>query len=247
MIRLFVTALLSLPLMAYADHHLMTKNMVVEIYECTMNEGSTLQDVVAYARSDFNAWAKTEDINGNTFIWEPIAVTPPYHEAELRWINYFPTWADYHKANKAWTKPENAKNPAAIAAMTTCKKPVFSTAMPIAQMPSDAMQKTLIVGICQINDGANMRDVMTYSTNDRMQSVNKALGVNNGMAIWVPGFGLNPDFDFLQVIAGNDADMMGLFDAVRTGAAREAQLAFNNQPPPMSCHWDLSKSHTVRN
>ena len=62
MIRLFVTALLSLPLMAHADHHLMTKNMVVEIYECTMNEGSTLQDVVAYARSDFNAWAKTEDI-----------------------------------------------------------------------------------------------------------------------------------------------------------------------------------------
>jgi hypothetical protein len=40
---------------------------------------------------------------------------------------------------------------------------------------------------------------------------------------------------------------MGLFDAVRTGAAREAQLAFNNQPQPMSCHWDLSKSHTVRN
>mgnify|MGYP006957465795 FL=1 len=109
------------------------------------------------------------------------------------------------------------------------------------------MQKTLIVGICQINDGANMRDVMTYSTNDRIQSVNKALGVNNGMAIWVPGFGLNPDFDFLQVIAGNDADMIGLFDAVRTGAAGEAQLAFNNQPQPMSCHWDLSTSHTVRN
>ena len=58
MIRLFVTALLSLPLTAYADHHLMTRNMVVEIYECTMNEGSTLQDVVAYARSDFKRVGK---------------------------------------------------------------------------------------------------------------------------------------------------------------------------------------------
>ncbi len=109
------------------------------------------------------------------------------------------------------------------------------------------MQKTLIVGLCQLNDGANMRDAMGFLSNERMQSMNKALGVNNGMALWTPGFGLNPDFDFLQVIAGKDADMMGLFDAVRTGAAQKAQLAFSDQPAPMSCHWDLSTSHTIRN
>jgi hypothetical protein len=246
MLRLLMTTLLSLPLVTYADHHAMPENVVVEIYECMLNEGSGLQDVIAYARSDFNAWAEAEDINARTFIWEPVAITPPYHEAELRWINYFPTWADYHKANKAWTKPENAKNPKAIAAMTTCEKPVFATSKPVTAMPSGAPQKPLIVGVCQLNEGATMNDATTYLSDARMQAMNKALGLNNGMMLWAPGFGLNPEFDFLQIIAGTDTDMMGLFDAVRTGAARKAQMAFNDQPAPMSCHWDLSTSHQVR-
>ena len=68
MLRLLMTTLLSLPLMSSADHHSMPENVVVETYECMLNEGSSLQDVIAYPRSDFNAWAEAEDINARTLI-----------------------------------------------------------------------------------------------------------------------------------------------------------------------------------
>ena len=130
--------------------------------------------------------------------------------------------------------------------MTTCEKPVFAKSKPVTSMPSGAPQKPLIVGVCELNEGASMSNATTYLSDARMQAMNKALGLNNDLMLWAPGFGLNPEFDFLQIIAGTDTDMMGLFDAVRTGAARKAQMAFNDQPAPMSCHWDLSTSHQVR-
>jgi hypothetical protein len=233
-------------LTSFADHHAMPENGVVELYECDLNDGASIEDVVNFGRSDFKKFVAKQKLSVNSFLWEPVAVAPPYQDAQLRWINYFPTWADYSKAVAAWTNSDNANNQTALAAMTTCNKPVFATSMPIAQMPRDK-KKPLIVGVCNLNDGATVADALNYVTPERHQNINKMLGTNNGGMLWVPGFGLNPDFDFLQVIAGTQSDMMTLFDGVRTGKVQTAQAAYSDQSPPMSCHWDLSNSYSLLN
>jgi hypothetical protein len=70
--------------------------------------------------------------------------------------------------------------------MTTCEKPVFATSKPVTAMPSGAPQKPLIVGVCQLNEGATMSDATTYLSDARMQAMNKALGLNNGMIVVGP-------------------------------------------------------------
>ncbi|MGB1188624.1 MAG: hypothetical protein ACPG4A_00190 [Pseudomonadales bacterium] len=243
--KILVFILLFAPLTLAADHHALESRAVVEIYECMLNEGSSVQDVVALARTDFKAWVTENDIRVNTFIWEPVAVTPPYHEAEVRWINYFQTWADYGAASEAWTKPSNGKQAAKINAMTTCAKPVFTTSTPVAQMPTDTPKKPLIVGVCNLNDGATFAEAAKYLSSSRVDAVNAAIGAQTGMMLWTPGFGINPDFDFLQVVSGTHDDMMALFDGVRTGTVQKAQTAFNATPSPASCHWDLSTSYAI--
>jgi hypothetical protein len=243
---LILGLLASLSLTSYADHHAPPENGVVEIYECNLNEGASVANVVRYGRDDFKKFVDKNKISVNAFIWDPVAVAPPYHEAQLRWINYYPSWAEFSEISAAWTDPKNAKNRAALAALTTCKKPVFATSMPIAQMPSDK-QKPLIVGICNLNEGATSADVQKYITPGRNQHINDVLGTQNGAMMWMPGFGLNPDFDFLQVIAGSQDDMMTLFDGVRTGKVQKAHAAYSDQAPPMSCTWDLSTSYSLLN
>jgi hypothetical protein len=233
-------------LTSFADHHAMPENGVVEIYECNLNDSASIEGVVNYGRNSFRKFVDKQKLSINSFVWEPIAIAPPYQDAQLRWINYFPTWADYSKAAAAWNDSKNADNRTALAAMTTCNKPVFATSMPIAQMPQDK-KKPLIVGVCNLNEGATSADALNYVTPGRHQNINKVMGIKNGGMMWVPGFGLNPDFDFLQVIAGSQSDMMALFDGVRTGKVQEAQAAYSDQSPPMSCHWDLSNSYSLLN
>ena len=88
--RLLVVGALSLSVSAMAAHHEETPT-ISEFYECSLNDGVAVSQVLDFARSDFKAFADKNDFAMNSFIWEAVAVSPPYDEPDLRWVNYFPT------------------------------------------------------------------------------------------------------------------------------------------------------------
>ena len=87
---------------SFAAHHEEPEPMVAEVYECILNDGITADDVAAMGSSDFADLVAKHDLNMTTFLWEAIAVSPQYGDADVRWVNYFPTWADYFAGDAAW-------------------------------------------------------------------------------------------------------------------------------------------------
>ena len=63
-----VTLLIS-PLTLSVDHHAQLSPGVVEIYECMLYPGASVQDVVKSAETDFKGWVAEKDIKVTTFIW----------------------------------------------------------------------------------------------------------------------------------------------------------------------------------
>ena len=91
-----------LPAGSFAAHHEAPEPMVAEVYECALNAGSTADDVAALGSSDFADLIAKYDLNMTTFLWEAVAVSPPNDDADVRWVNYFPTCGDYFTADAAW-------------------------------------------------------------------------------------------------------------------------------------------------
>ena len=93
---------------ANADDHMSSEPVIAEIYECTLNDGVSPDQVVALGQGDFAAFVADNKLNMNTYLWEAVAINAPYDEADLRWVNYFPTWKDQSKADQLWRrKPTN--------------------------------------------------------------------------------------------------------------------------------------------
>ena len=61
--------LLISPLTLSVDHHAQLSPGVVEIYECMLYPGASVQDVVESAEIDFKGWVAEKDIKVTTFIW----------------------------------------------------------------------------------------------------------------------------------------------------------------------------------
>ena len=61
--------LLISPLTLSVDHHAQLSSGVVEIYECMLYPGASVQDVVESAETDFKGWVAEKDIKVTTFIW----------------------------------------------------------------------------------------------------------------------------------------------------------------------------------
>ena len=74
--RLLVVGALSLSVSAMAAHHEETPR-ISEFYECSLNDGIAVSQVLDFARSDFKAFADKNDFAMNSFIWEAVAVSPP--------------------------------------------------------------------------------------------------------------------------------------------------------------------------
>ena len=113
---------------SFAAHHEEPEPMVAEVYECTLNDGVTADDVAAMGSSDFADFVAEHDISMTSFLWEAVAVSPQYGDADVRWVNYFPTWADYFAGDAAWrAHGEEARTrrppPASLAMDSSMRRP----------------------------------------------------------------------------------------------------------------------------
>ena len=67
--KILMVILLISPLTLSVDHHAQLSPGVVEIYECMLYPGASVQDVVESAETDFKGWVAEKDIKVTTFIW----------------------------------------------------------------------------------------------------------------------------------------------------------------------------------
>jgi hypothetical protein len=58
--------------------------------------------------------------------------------------------------------------------------------------------------------------------------------------------GIDPDFDFLNILFGTPSEMANLLDGARTGKISGARKALTDTPDPGSCDtWGPHRSHRV--
>ena len=91
-----------IPLAVNADDHAPSPPAIAAVYECTLNEGVAAADLVAFGSGDVKKFVANNDLRINSYLWEAIVVNEPYREADVRWVNYFPTWDDYWANNAAF-------------------------------------------------------------------------------------------------------------------------------------------------
>lgn len=226
---------------ANADDHMSSEPVIAEIYECTLNDGVSPYQVVALGQGDFAAFVADNKLNMNTYLWEAVAINAPYDEADLRWVNYFPTWKDQSKADQLWRQKAD-KLQAEIFDLITCEKPFFFPMMSIAR-PPEAQEKPLITQVCNLNDGKSMEDAVAYRTGV-IATANKLASTNVGGAIFMPGIGLSTGWDYVAMTTGTPDDMATMMDTVRSGSLGVA-IGKAGLENPSTCVTDLHRSHLM--
>jgi hypothetical protein len=230
---------------AYADHHAPpAEPLVVEIHGCTLNEGVVLADVIKVGRAEFSKLFSADKLKMSSYIWEAVAVSPPFHAPDLRWVNYYPTWADWDASETVWRDPKSAKIVEKIFSLITCDRPMFGSAQMIAPIPA-VEEKYLIAGVCKLEPGKSLVDVRKYRTRGRTSAINAAIEANNGGALIYPGFGMTGDFDYVQTLTGEKSSMTKLLDGVRTGTVAAANQTYSEMDNPATCTWDLHRAHAI--
>jgi hypothetical protein len=238
--RLLVAGALSLSVSAIAAHHEETP-MISEIYECSLNDGVAVSQVVDFARSDFKAFADKNDFAMNSFIWEAVAVSPPYDEPDLRWVNYFPTWGDYFASEDAWraTAQDVATN---LFELVSCSKARTLAVHNAGAQPPAAQEKPLIAMVCNLDEGKSIGDALAYR-----KAVNKMandmIDGSVGSTVFTPALGI-AGFDYVAIVTGTTEDMANVMDNVRSGKALKAMRAAGVENPAQ-CVTDLHRSHLV--
>ena len=192
------------------------------------------------ARATSAAFARENDLNMNTYLWEAVAINAPYDEADLRWINYFPTWKDQSKADQLWRQKAD-KLQAEIFDLITCEKPFFFPMMSIAR-PPEAQEKPLITQVCNINDGRSMEDAVAYRKG--VTAIANNVANNVGGAIFMPGIGLSTGWDYVAMVTGTPDDMATMMDTARSGSLGVA-IGKAGLENPSTCVTDLHRSHLM--
>ena len=146
---------------SFAAHHEEPEPMVAEVYECELNAGFTADDVAALGSSDFADLVAKYDLNMTTFLWEAVAVSPPYGDADVRWVNYFPTWGDYFAADAAW-REHGGKVGTKINKLMTCGRPDLAGFMQAGEPAPDAPVKPLYIRVCELKPGNTLANAMAY-------------------------------------------------------------------------------------
>ncbi len=209
---------LTISAQSVADHHAPTNGAVSVIYECTVNK-----------------FATNNDLKMNSYLWKAIAINPPHDEADVRWVNYFPTWVDYYASNEVFgTKGQKVVEE--FYGMVTCDKPVILGVRNVGGPIPTVQEKPLIASVCQLNDGKTMQDAMEFVP--RMTKImNKTTGANVASSIFVPAFGIS-GFDYVGMFAGATSDMFKLMDSVRSAVMPKA-MAKAGMQPAATCANDL--------
>ena len=238
---ILILCALTISAQSVADHHAPTNGAVSVIYECTLNEGVSPADVVAFGKSTVNKFATNNDLKMNSYLWEAIAINPPYDEADVRWVNYFPTWVDYYASNEVFgTKGQKVVGE--FYGMVTCDKPVILGVRNLGGPIPTIQEKPLIASVCQLNDGKTMQDAMEFVPK-MTKLMNKTTGANVASSIFVPAFGIS-GFDYVGMFTGATSDMATLMDSVRSGAMPTA-MAKAGMQPAAACVNDLHQSHLM--
>jgi len=239
MYRLIVSVLgVMLATGSFAAHHEEPEPMVAEVYECSLNNGVTADDVAALGAGEFADFVAEYDISMTSFLWEAVAVSPQYGDADVRWVNYFPTWTDYFAGDAAW-REHGSEVAAKINELVSCGRPDLAGFMQAGETAPDAPVKPLYVRVCQLKSGNTMANAMAYRK--AVNSIqNKQIGSTVGSYLFTPGFG-NPGFDYGAMVTGTPEDMAKLMDHSRDGSTGKL-LTAAGYTEPGNCTVDLHRS-----
>lgn len=238
--KILTVSSLVLSTSVFAAHHEETP-MIAELYDCTLNEGVMAADVVDFARSDFKAFADANKLAMNTFIWEAVAVSPPYDEPDVRWMNYFQNWGDYFSADKAW-RAKGQSVAKGINDRISCSKARTFAVHNAGAQPAVAQEKPLIAMVCNLDEGKTIGDALAYRKGINKMA-NSMIDGDVGSAVFTPALGTT-GFDFVAMITGATGDMADMMDNVRSGKMRKA-LQEAGMSSPAQCEADLHRSHLV--
>ena len=250
-IRLIIAlAIVFSPGMLLADNHgdSAIAPGVMEIYECALINGATVDDVLKFGRGDFTEFAQGVGNEVRTFLWTPLAVAPPFQDPSLvRWVNHYPSWSEYDAGNTAWMSSDSAKLQKKLFSMISCNLPIYHQRHAVLRAEIERPARILI-GRCEVNEGKDMTDVKRHTSPAQAQAIATALGIKRGQMLTTPRLGVDANLDFLNIIFANRKEMAKLQDAGRTGAIQEARRQMNQAPAPYACPiWDMHDSHYIYN
>ncbi len=226
---------------SFAAHHEEPAPEVAEVYECLLNDGVTAADIVALGAGDFASFVGKHELNMTTFLWEAVAVSPPYDEPDVRWVNYFPTWGDYFAAGAAW-REHGEKIDVKSNKLMTCGRPTMSSFHQAGEPAPDAPVKPLYIRVCQLKPGNTIANAMAYRKAVN-STQNEQIGSTVGSYMFTPGFG-NPGFDYGAMVAGTPEDMAKVLDHSRDGSTGKL-LTEAGYTEPGNCTVDLHRSHMM--
>jgi hypothetical protein len=225
---------------AAADHHEMPR-AYAEVYDCQLNDGHSLSEVASFAREAFSPWVKKQGLEGNTFLWEPVAVAAPFDEADFRWVNYHPSWTAYAKGAEAWRSASAAKLREELFSLVSCKLPAFATVFvtdPSEEAPSEKM---VMLGKCQFKPDSEL-DLEGLVAAVKNQNRDSRTDGDLLEAVWLTNVGIeNEPWDFLRMTAGSGAAIGEMMDRSMGGGGRLAPNA-----NPFKCEVDFHRSHATR-
>jgi hypothetical protein len=226
---------------SFAAHHEEPEPMVAEVYDCSLNDGVTAGDIVALGSGDFASFVGKHELNMTTFLWEAVAVSPPYDEPDVRWVNYFPTWGDYFAAGAAWQE-HGEQIDVKINKLMTCGRPTMASFHQTGEPAPDAPVKPLYIRVCQLKPGNTVANAMAYrkAVNGTQ---NEQIGSTVGSYMFTPGFG-NPGFDYGAMVTGTPEDMAKVLDHSRDGSTGKL-LTEAGYTEPGNCNVDLHRSHMM--
>ena len=230
-----------MPLTVSADDHAPMPPAIAVVYECTLNEGVAAADVVAFGRRDVKKFVNNNDLTINSYLWEAIAVNEPYREADVRWVNYFPTWDDYF-TNTAAFGSKGSSLVEKFNSMVSCEKEVVFGAQNLMSDLVVVDQKPFVASVCQLNDGKTLADGMQFSK-QLIGMAGKTVDANVGGTVFTPIFGIS-GFDYVATFYGETSEMTKLMNGVRDRSMPAAMIKAGMQPAA-DCVNDLHMSHMM--
>lgn len=241
---LMVLAALLSPTLLLADDHSESAPGVIEIYECDLINGATVDDVLKFGRGNFTEFAKEVGNDVMSFLWTPVAIAPPFQETSLRWVNHYPSWAEYDKGNAAWMANEANKLRNKLFSLVSCDLPVFHQRHGVVRTQVERPAR-LLIGRCDLNPGKDMTDVKRHLTPARSEAIAQAIGVTRGHMLTTPRLGVDANLDFLNIFFASRTEMAKMQDAGRKGEIQAAYRQITNgATAPYTCPvWDLHDSH----
>ncbi|MDG1205915.1 MAG: hypothetical protein P8N51_11145 [Pseudomonadales bacterium] len=230
-----------LPISVVADDHVPVEPIISAIYECTLNEGVSVDDVVAFGSGAVKKFASKNELAMNSYLWEAVAVNEPYNEADVRWVNYYPTWTDYYATGAVFAN-KGSNLVSKFNELLSCEKPVIMAAQNLMSDLVVAQQKPFVGSVCNLNEGKSMQDAMMASS-QLIGLMNESTDANVGGSILTPAFGIT-GFDYVATFYGEIKDMATLMDSVRDRSLATA-LAKADFQPAATCVNDLHMSHLM--